>query len=313
MWKTIRLFVLFSLLAAEVALIYSLRARGWASTTSAILWLAAIGIAILPIIFAAIIVVRKGRRFSLLSLLLATGSLAGFIAFAILPILEAQRNRKAVFMLQATGAELKTETYVDQMYQYLEIPHDEHRFFNSASTEIPIWLQPLAGDVLDAPKDSEILEITVLSENQFQSLLRFPENLIRLETLIISGDIRPETIKRFADSIDRFPYLVNVHFGNLPIPEKCLSQLTQVRSLMIGTDSPIVSRLSLSSTLLSEIGRLPNLEILILAHCDVTDSNIAPLAPCHSLKHVTFWHTNISRAGKDQFAAAYPRCTIRTH
>ena len=309
-----RISILLLLLACEAFLLCSVLGRGWYETTATLYWLRALAIAAIPLAFGVFCLCQGGRRLSLRSLMILVACVAVFITIAMLPLLNAQRSRMATMALLDRGASMETATFTSGVFRHIGSPQIQNSSPDFGESPLSIWLRPLAGRLLDTPNDAQIREVTISNDEQMSLLLENATKFDSLETILLYGPtVHSSSITNLCNSLDRFSALKTIHFGNVAIPDKCLSKMTGVRYLSIHARNPPPRGLSgfrLTNAQLETIGNLPSLEVLSFCDYDLTDDDLSLLSPGRSLKHMTIYGADVTDSGMEDFASAHPNCEL---
>ena len=233
--------------------------------------------------------------------MICVACIASFIAIVMLPLLSAQEKRQATVKLLNSGARLDMSTL-----GHAKIPH------RGDDTGIPQWLHPIAGRLVETPMDCDIRWTTISTDEQMSILLANTSRFTRIEGVLLRGpQLHSTSVIDFSDSMPSFPRLEHVHFDNVAIPGgNCLSKMTGVKYLlMIGPGTrPGYKRTNIQ---LESIGRLPSLVSLHITHYDITDDDLSLLAPSETLKFVSLFGSDVTRAGVEKFKSTHPECTLK--
>jgi hypothetical protein len=143
-----RIALLLTLLVGETALVFSLRLLGWHETGTAIRWLSALVLAVLPLAIAAILLVGHRFRFRLRTLLVAMALVAFFLAITVMPLQNALSSRRMSQRLLAAGATVHTASQFNKVYKQLAYDPRPAIPVSPEEPQLPVWLRPLAGDLL---------------------------------------------------------------------------------------------------------------------------------------------------------------------
>jgi len=305
-----RIAALLLLLGAEVALALSLRELGWFETGHVIRWGACGLAALLPLVVAAILMLRNRLRFSLRSLLMAMALVAVFLFISVLPLIEAFDARKGSQRLQADGVQFSTES-MDEYYR--QIGHDPRPTPPTppVNRQLAAWLRPLAGDVLTLPTDEEIKSVWLDADGQVLRLCAMPSRFCNLEQIGVGPNVSSAGLQVLGGALPKFPRLTALDLGNVPIPKDWLKSLRNVKTLFLGVGGPLKGRL-LDPQHLKDLGELPNLEVLMIAGYLVRSADMQALAGSESLRFIHLKRTATAPWGKKQLAEAMPNCVIRS-
>jgi hypothetical protein len=297
------------LLLLEIALVVSLRTQGWYETGDWLRWTASLLAALIPLVIAAILLIKGGLRFSLRSLLVAVGLVAAFLYASVLPVLEASRARSGSRRLLATGATLLTEFDREKFYERLGFdPRDSRMAPVAALRELPPWLMPLAGEVVDIPPDRAIRNIELSSDLQVSELCQSTAKFPDLERITISTGVTPNGIELLRDALPKFEHLTELQFSGDQFPRSIVDSPANIRSLWIWAGRPPRGRPTRED--LAAIAKLPQLKLLFIFGHPITDADVTALDGSTSLRHVFFRGTTVTEAGKQQLEAALPECEV---
>ena len=309
-----RISILLLLLACEGLLLYSILGRGWYETTATLYWLRALVVAAIPIAIGVVCLYRGGRKLSLRSLMIMVACVAAFITIAILPLLNAQRCRLGTFALLARGAKLETTTYTLRIFGRIGSSQLRNSSANSGSGSLPKWLHPLAGRMLDTPTDAQIREVTIFSDQQMSLLIENASNFSSLETILLFGpNVNAPSVAHLADSISTFSALEAIHFGEVAVPDNCLSKMTGMRLLSFHARNPPpvgASGWKLSNGNLESISKMPSLEVIVFSDYDLTNDDLSLLGLSRSLKLLMLYGADVTDSGARAFESAYPDCEL---
>ena len=153
-----------------------------------------------------------------------------------------------------------------------------------------------------------------MSDAQLSLLLEHAEKFTSLQTILLFGpNLQPSSVADLSDSFTTFPVLEAVHFGNVAIPNNCLSKMNGVRYLSIHARNPAPpgnSGFRLTKVQLETIGNLSSLEVLSICDYDLTDEDLLLLSPSRSLKYMTLLGSDVTNSGIEIFTSAHPDCEL---
>ncbi len=309
------LVLLVFLLAVESGLTYVLctyGTDGWLATGFAARLSMALAAAAIPLFVGGIILFRKGRRFSIRSILIATACLAIFLAIVLLPLIQARRAREAASTLGQLGIGVQaTNRFAKQLRRTTQID-DYHEYeLGTIAPEIGLfeWLRPLAGKIMDLPEDRQVLELYAQFDDELKLVCELAERIPNLQSLTIVG-CSSEAVSGFLGQIDRFPKLEFLTFHGSTIPENGLGQLKSLRLLQVA-GNPALRSTSLSPEQLEDISRLANLEVLMFTLLPIADEHLDIISRNKSLKHIVFTFTDVTDTGKAELEKAIPNCDVQ--
>ena len=309
-----RILLLLLLLCIEMMLFYSVVGLGWYETTAALSWLRAVAIASIPIAIAGIFICRDGRRFSLRTLMILVACVACFIAIAMLPILDAKQSRIVTANLMQLGAKLDMTPFTSGLFRHLSIPRPSNAEEHAKADRLPEWLRPIAGRMLETPMDCQIRQITINSDDQMSLLMANAKKFVLLEAVLLNGPgVSSASISSFSDSFSDFPELKTVHFGNVAVPNDCLPKMTSLIYLSIHARNPPppgTSGFRLTDLQLETIGNLPSLKVISCCDYDISNDDLAMLAPCSKLKYLMLYGADVTDAALEEFKLAHPECEL---
>jgi hypothetical protein len=304
----IRFALLFILLAAEITLVFSLRLLGWNETGSAIRWITALLIAILPLTIAATLLIAHRFRFGLRTLLIATALVALFLMVTLMPLQNAFNLRRVSRQVLAAGAEIRTESSFRDVYKEFGYEPWPESSLTARNEQLPIWLHPLAGELLTIPNDDAVKCISLSSDAQITVVCRELAALRNLECISIYGAVTPAGMEMLRQSLKEFPHLTDLHIG-IDVPKGWLRSLEQLRTLWLWVESLQPAR-RLSADLLRDIPALPDLRVLRIHTYAVNDGDMEVLSGCNLLRYLILRNTAVTDAGEQQFFAALPKCVV---
>ena len=97
----LRLLFLVGVFACELLAIHSLKSYGWDGTGDRLSLMLAVCLAVLPLVAALVVLLFRGRHFSLRSMLIATALLAVFISTIVYPIAQVRQRRRVGSIFEA--------------------------------------------------------------------------------------------------------------------------------------------------------------------------------------------------------------------
>jgi hypothetical protein len=306
-----RIAALLLLLGAEVALALSLRELGWFETGHVIRWAACGLAALLPLVVAAILMLRNRLRFSLRSLLMATALVSVFLFISVLPLIEAFDARKGSQRLQIEGVQLSTESMDDY---YRQLGYDPRPAPPKPPVNRPLaaWLRPLAGDVLALPTDDAIKSVWLETDGQVLRLCAMPSTFCNLEQIGVGPNVSPAGLQVLGGALTKFPQLTALNLGNVSIAKNWLKSLRNAKTLLLVVEGPLEGRL-LEPQHLKDLADLPNLEVLMIAGYLVRSADLQALSSSKSLRFILLKRTATAPWGKKELAEAMPNCVIRSN
>jgi len=136
-----RIAILLVIVAAEIAILFTLRNVGWEASVAKLSWLGSVAIASLPLLAIFVILFRGRHRISLSSLLITVALVAIFLAAVITPIQSAKRLRLGSIALTEIGGGIVTTSSYPNLNTERVNP-------------LPVWLRPLSSDTIACPCDA---------------------------------------------------------------------------------------------------------------------------------------------------------------
>jgi hypothetical protein len=302
--------LLLTLLVIEAALVVSLRAFGWFETGTGLRWIACLAAAILPLVMAAVVLLRHRFRFTLRTLLVAMALVATFLFITVRPLQNAISSRRASRLMLATGATLHTVSTFDNVYTKLNYDPRLPVKFRPVNQELPFWLLPLAGGLQKVPGDDAVKEIWLTSDEQIAQLCREPAAFRNLERISIIGqDISKAHLATVRHTLPEFARLTDIHLSEFDVPPDWLRSLSSIRTLVLWRERQRAPT-RLSDEQLRAVATLPELRMLMILGYSTTDADIQILSGSKTLKHLILKQTLVTESGRRQLELALPDCVV---
>jgi len=302
------LFGSLTVLFLELLLVVSFRTLGWVETGSTGLWIASLVAAAIPLVVAGGLFIKGGRRFSLRALLIVIALASLFLFATVLPILEANRERSASRRLLAAGAEIETGLYFERFYEKLKFnPHRDRLSVETRRRELPPWLVPVAGKVLDIPEDAAIRSVSLTSDVHVHTLCESPSKLPNLNCISIGTGVSRGGMDVLRNALPKFKNVIELYVCDIDLSPDWLGSIATIESFWIVSER---RPLTLSTEQLNAIAGLPNLKLLFINGYPVTDSDAAAFERTKTLRHIFFRRSAVTVAGKEQLELALPDCTV---
>jgi hypothetical protein len=243
------------------------------------------------------------------SLLAAMALVAVFMFFTVRPLLEANDSRRASRLLAANGVVPQVESSRDDFFSQIEYDPRFPRNYGTSKGEIPRWLMPLAGDLVNYPQDDAIIEVALRGDDQVAAFCQVANRIGNLESLDVFG-VSAKGMEQLQKRLPSVPRLLDISVNiDVDIPDGWFASLAQVRSLMVWAERQRMGS-PLAVERLREIAELPNLKVLLLFGYSVNDANVQELARSRSLKRIVLRYSDVTEDGKRRLREAMPGCKI---
>lgn len=312
-WPKIRMVIWVLIVIFELALFAILLTAGWDGTTMIV---AGSG-AVLPLIVGLVSVLYRGRKFSIRSLLIATGCVALFIVITIQPLLNAQRERSATLKLQEAGVQIGQ---LSQLNSNLRCWGLENVKQTKASNEhLPHWVGLVSPKLIKAEPNNRLVYLTANRDSQLVTISKVANELTSVRLLRIDG-ATPLGLRFFLENIGQFESLEAITFYDCQLPEESLEKLSRMKFLQIVNRTGATS--AANETQLETIASSSNL--LGLQVEPMSEAELSALNSNRSLRKLRVFSiyspTNFHRGDKiklspfdkalQKFIASHPDCEV---
>lgn len=305
---SVRLRWLVALLIVESALAASLQSLGWFETGGLLRQVACALLALLPLAAAVVLVARRGFRFSIQVMMIATALLTLFMWLSVMPLYEALASRRGV---QALAAEkIAVRDYCSNEHYFASLPHDPRPPAppKPAARSLPIWLRPLAGDALRLPIDAAVREVKLHDDSQVAAFVAHVDRFRSLTYVgVHSRGVSPFGVAALCGALARTPQLVQLHV-TCPVPPGLLKSVPGVRCIWIDSGSRAVNQLG--SQEINDLAALPKLTHLDLRHVRISDADLQLLAQSGTLRQIVLRAEGVTAEGVERLRASMPQCRV---
>lgn len=306
---SVRLRWLVALLLLETTLAILLQTLGWFETGGLLRQAACAMLALLPLAAAIVLMARRGFRFSVQVMLIATGLLTLFMWISVMPLYEALASRRGV---QALAAErIAVRDYCSNEQYFAKFSYDPRppAPLKPATNSVPIWLRPLAEDALRLPVDAAVREVKLHDDGQVAA---FVAHVGRFRSLTYVGvhsrGISPFGMAALCGALARAPQLVQLHV-TCPVPAGLLKSVPGVRCIWIDSGTRAVNQLG-SQEINDLAALLPKLSHLDLRHVRISDADLQLLAQSGSLRHIVLRAEGVTPEGIERLRSSMPECQV---
>jgi hypothetical protein len=305
---SVRLWLLTALLLLESVLAILLQTFGWFETGGLLRQAACAMLALLPLAAAVVLVARRGFRFSVQVMMIATALLTLFMWISVMPLYEALASRRGV---QALAAEkIAVRDYCSNEHYFASLPHDPRPPAppKPATRSLPIWLKPLAGDALRLPVDAAVREIKLHDDSQVAAFAAHVERFRSLTYVgVHSRGVSPFGVAALCGALARTPQLVQLH-ATCPVPPGLLKSVPGVRCIWIDSGSRAVNQLG--SQVINDLAALPKLSHLDLRHVRISDADLQLLAQSGTLRRIVLRAEGVTPEEIERLRASMPGCQV---
>lgn len=312
--RTKRIALLVTFLGCELLAVYSLRTKGWTGTGGALQLLLSLAIALLPLVAAIAVLLLRGRRFSLRSMMIATALFAVFISMILIPYTGAINRRRGVMALEAAMIPYSTESS-EEYYHLRQIPFTlEPESVTRSSDDLSFWMTPLLDDSIPTYPDRAVRRLTLQTDQDIEVVAPLLSRFPNLENVLLVGPSGGLAGVSKAGAIqlgESFPPLEELTIKASMIPEDWGRSLPDIRSLSIVAGWPRESVVELEDRQLDGLLSVNGLEILTFDGIDINDSNVECIAKVPELKHLTLSRSNVTKEKLASLRKAYPLLDIR--
>lgn len=276
---------------------------GWKSTVAWGGLIAAVSLALLPLIAAISLLLVRGRKFSLRSMMIATALVAVFVSLFLYPYLQAKERRRGVIALEAAG--ILYQTVPDRA------SHQPPPERPAIERDIRFWMKPFIGDSFPSTPDLAVRGLALRTDKDIQLVASLIDRFPNLDSVILDErGISKEGFQLFAEFAPRL-YSLEIHTVQGSFPEGWGKSLHGVGSLeMFNIMFAANAKTRLSGEQLADIASIDGLEHVSLIGIDFKDSDFR-LGQSPNLREVTIHDTNLDAAGCNAILAANPN--LRLH
>jgi len=226
-----------------------------------------------------------------------------------LPLRSAIDARRGSRALLAARTEFFTKSQFEGVYKQLRYdPRPVRSLKASTGHELPGWLRPLAGDVMQVFPDDAIREIWLNSDTQALVFCENADSFLNLERLAVTN-LSPammDTIDNEALHADR---VIDLEVNN-DMPKDWLKSLPYIRTLFLSAEGRKTAK-PLTAAQLHDVAAMPELKILWIFQYPVTDADVSVLSESKTLRYIFFKRTAVTEAGVYKLSEAMPDCVIR--
>lgn len=305
---SVRLRWLVALLIVESALAVSLQSLGWFETGGLLRQVACALLALLPLAAAVVLVARRGFRFSMQVMMIATALLTLFMWLSVMPLYEALASRRGV---QALAAEKMTvRDYCTNEQYFAKLAHDPRPPAppKPAERSLPVWLRPLAGDALRLPVDAAVREVRLHGDGQVAAFAAHVERFRSLTYVgVYSRGISPYGMAALRGALARVPQLVQLHV-TCPVPAGVLKAVPEVCCIWIDSGTRKVNLLGPAE--MNDLAALPELRHLDLRHVRISDADLQLLAQSGTLRQIVLRAEGVTAEGVERLRSSMPQCQV---
>jgi hypothetical protein len=306
-----RLFFLLGVFACELLAFHSLKSYGWDGTGDRLNMILAVCLALLPLVAALVVLLFRGRHFSLRSMLIATTLLAIFIAIIVYPIAQVRQRRRVASIFESQRFPYGTGTRLERSYQQFGIPyHQEPAAETDDTDDIQFWMKPLLGDALPTYPDRAIRSLDLYSDEDIEFVADLIGQLPNLEVVHLRDRVTERGLKMIAE---RFPKLEALTIDRVILPQVVDVSLPAVRYLTIRGDfsRPNPPHTRISDEQLRDLISVEGLEILSFDGIVIDDSNAPILLEKGNLKMLILWRSKLTERGHDALRGQAPKTKLR--
>lgn len=316
--SSVRLSPLLALLIAEIALLVAIRQLDWFATGPINQWIARLLAAFLPLLVAVALLVKRGLRFSLRTMLVATALIAVFLVITGVPLRNAIALRQVSHRLKSAGASIGTGRASEDFFRSLGYPESDP-LPPSNTGSLPAWLRPLAGDFNELPLDEQVIAIAMRDDRQIAELCRDPAPLVHLKSIAVYRGVSPTGMESLGKAMPQFAAVKEVSVNHVPVTLQFLRALENVEFLTLSARYPrrfsyrmaVSAPGQLTTEYVAAIASLPHLKVLHLIDHGIADADFALLAKSASLEHVILNNATVSSAAVKKLRQQLPHCDIR--
>lgn len=173
-------------LVFEIAAYALVRWLDW-RLDSTIHWVSAAFLIALPWILILALIIKNRLRFGMRSLLFFMLCIALFCGWTLLPYWRLQQSREGVSRLKQVGARAEPRPYLLPYLFFGTQPPDWYDRVGEVPQEVPIpfWLRPFVRASMKTSKDSDIREIVLDNEEQWNVFLANYDRFTQLEAISV--------------------------------------------------------------------------------------------------------------------------------
>jgi hypothetical protein len=185
-----------------------------------------------PLLVAMVLLLRRGLKFSVRSLLAATTLVALFLMLSLLPLVRHRAARQVSMQLLSASATINEGLDWDDFYTQIEL--DPPPKLTPTNTDaIPAWLTSFTATTDAIPPDDAVRSIWLNNDRQCRILAENWERLPSLQSVSITRGVTNEGFRLLQDVIPQFQHLDCVHTNDVSPPLNWYVSLTNVRTLWV--------------------------------------------------------------------------------
>lgn len=299
-----RCLILVALLGFELIAVYSLRSRGWVETASSLQLIAALAVVTAPAIAAVVVLLFRGRRFSLRAMLIATTLMATFIAMVAFPFTQVRGRRRAVMRLEERKIPYRTRSQLQRICERFDLDYARESATDSdESDDIAIWMKPILGDSFPTATDRSVRILELDTNAIVEEALAFVPLLPNLDEIFLTRPHLAQDSLQFV--ADKYPPIDSLRFSVVQFPDRW-PKFKETRFLSISGLSRAPKPIAITDSQLAAVLSTPNLKSLEFNHVDINDQNAALFDKATGLVHLTLWLTNITPSGLEKIRSFHP-------
>ncbi len=193
--KTFWLIICFSVLLA-IGFVCFIRYFGWLQSVNIWTQVGVVMIALLPLIVAGLVIVRK--RFKLSSMFIAFTMFALFMGLTMGPVYKARQARMPAKVLKDSGAELLDYSIAVDFDRNAP----ELSIIRAPKAKLQGWVVRLLGDYAQLPTNENICGVMVADDHQLDEFARVVDRLPNLLGVRLSTDLSDAALRRNVDLLN---------------------------------------------------------------------------------------------------------------
>jgi len=292
--------LLVSMLLLETMIVVSLRSLGWYGTGNAVYFVACLFVTFSPLLVAMILLLRRGLRFSVRSLLASTTLVALFLMLSFIPIVRHRAARQVSVQLLSANATINEGLDWDDFYAQIELDRPP-KLPPTIDEAIPAWLTPFTTTTHAIASDDAVRSVWLNNDRQCRILAKNWERLPSLQSVTITRGVTNEGFQLVQEIIPKLQNLDSVCTNDVSPPLHWYASLTNVRTLFVWGEG--ASRgTAFDKNHLRDIASLPHLETFMVLGYAFVDNDARTLTSSNSIKRVIFRGTSVTPDGESDLA-----------